>query len=97
MNRKCVWLVWTLLFASGCLRTTVNIDDRVVAPASKHQRFHFFVFGLAPGEQTVKASELCGQGHLVKIESSTSFLDGFLGAVTLGIYYPKTLHVWCQA
>ncbi|MCV5597791.1 Bor family protein, partial [Escherichia coli] len=49
---------------------------------------HFFVSGIGQ-EKTVDAAKICGGAeNVVKTETQQTFVNGFLGFITLGIYTP---------
>ena len=88
--------VVALMSMTACLRTTVNLSPENGIVTFK-ERQSFFLFGLAPSEQRVNASYMCPDAKLTKFESKTTFLDGLLQGVTIGIYSPKTLVAWCKS
>jgi hypothetical protein len=86
-------LVATLFPA--CLRTKVQLEDTVGAPVYE-QSHNFFLWGLTPSEKLIGSSEICGRGRtLTTLESKTTFVDGLLTVITLGILSPKTLTAKC--
>lgn len=54
-----------------------------------------FLWGLVPPEP-VKAQQTCTAG-VSKVETQHSFLNGLVGALTLGIYTPIDISVTCAA
>ena len=89
-----------LLFAalaSGCATQTFTINGTAGDYPTEQQTQHFFVSGI--GQQKVAdAAEICGGAeNIVKVESHLSFLNGFLGFITYGIYTPRQARVYCKA
>ena len=54
-----------------------------------------FVYGLVP-PNPIDAMDECTSG-VAKVETKHSFLNGLVGALTLGIYTPMTIIVTCSA
>lgn len=54
----------------------------------------FFLWGLV-GEHRVDTAAICGGAEPKQMQSQQTFTDGLLGVVTLGIYVPHTVKVWC--
>ncbi len=55
----------------------------------------FFLFGLV-GQEHVNVTQVCSGKSPMQMQTQSTFLDSFLGIVTLGIYTPKTAKVWCD-
>lgn len=93
---------WTAaLFAaiilSGCATVTIRPEggEKVVDKPDYQARKNYFFWGLS-GEHTIDVAAVCGDKGVEQIQSQRTFGDGFLGAITLGIYTPKTAMVWCK-
>ena len=56
---------------------------------------HHFLWG-AVGHHKVYMSKACGRKKLHGMFTHTSFLNGLGTAVTLGLWVPKTVEVWCD-
>jgi hypothetical protein len=57
---------------------------------------HFFVSGLGQ-TQNMNAAQVCGDAQRVtKVERVDTFLNGFLGLLSQGIYTPSTAKVYCN-
>ncbi|ADN75505.1 Bor family protein [Ferrimonas balearica DSM 9799] len=85
-----------LIGLTGCSTVTIKPDPTVVVnktPSYEDSR-HFFFWGLA-GEERVNVSEVC-EGQPAQMQSQQTFLDGLFGGLTLGIYAPHSVKVWCQ-
>ena len=89
----------SLLFIvlSGC--SAVTIQPQKIAKLTSEPTYQdsrpFFMWGLV-GEQRVDVKKVCGDQTVVQMQSQQTFTDGALGLVTLGIYAPHTIKVWCQ-
>ncbi len=56
----------------------------------------FFVGGLGQ-TQSLNAAEICGgSSKVVKVERTTSFLNGVLNMLSNGIYSPQDAKVYCS-
>lgn len=82
---------------SACATVTVRpeggtkVADKPDYAASKN----YFFWGLA-GEHTIDVTKICGDQGVEQFQSQHTFMNGFLGGITLGIYSPKTAKVWCN-
>ncbi len=86
-----------LLMLSAC--SSVTIQPQQVTKLSSKPSYQdsrpFFMWGLV-GEQRVDVKQVCGEQAVVQMQSQQTFTDGALGLVTLGIYAPHTIRVWCD-
>ena len=46
--------------------------------------------------KTVDAAKICGAENVVKTETQQTFVNGLLGFITLGIYTPLEVRVYCS-
>ncbi|GAA3939872.1 Bor family protein [Litoribacillus peritrichatus] len=56
---------------------------------------HFFFWGLV-GQTRVDVKQICQQKRVVQMQSQATFVDGLLTLITLGIYAPHSVKVWCE-
>lgn len=86
-----------LIVLAGC--SAVTIQPQKIAKLTSEPTYQdsrpFFMWGLV-GEQRVDVKKVCGEQTVVQMQSQQTFTDGALGLVTLGIYAPHTIKVWCQ-
>jgi hypothetical protein len=54
----------------------------------------FYVLGLV-GEHTLIMKDYCGNG-VSHIQEQNTFGDSFLTIITLGIYAPRTVKIFCR-
>ena len=86
----------TILVLSGCATQTYLINGDSVTEPDEEKSEHFFVSGIGQ-KKTVNAAQVCGGADkVIKVEAEQTFLDGFLGAITWGIYTPRTSRVYCK-
>jgi len=91
---KGVLILTLFLSISACHSMKFKIADGQVGNVVKDRK-SFFLFGIVPTEN-VDLALYCPNGTIAVAES-TSFLDGFLGFVTLGIYTPRSSTYYCAA
>ena len=86
-----------LMMSSAC--STITIRDRGTDKISVEPTWtkteNFFLWGLV-GTGHVDVKQVCQGQNPVQIQAQHTFVDGLLGFVTLGIYYPRTSKVWCE-
>ncbi len=90
----------TLLAATvalgACATQTFRVNGDTSLAASEQITHHFFISGVGQ-QQTVAAAELCGGAdRVIQVETETTFLNGFLGVITWGIYTPRDARVYCR-
>jgi hypothetical protein len=80
------------LLATGCYTTRFQSN---LAPggAKFEEKGNFFLWGLV-GEKEVDLKKMCPAGP-ARWQNQQTFVDGLIGAVTLGIYIPRTITVEC--
>jgi hypothetical protein len=83
--------------AAGCSTVTINPygTRRLSTTPTQVDRKSFFVFGLV-GDQSVDVSAVCGTRKPVQMQAQSTFVDSLLGIVTLGIYAPRSVRIWCE-
>lgn len=82
---------------AGCSSITIQpeqITKLTEKPTYQDSR-PFFLWGLV-GKQRVDVKALCGEQKVVQMQSQQTFVDGVLGLITIGIYSPHTIKVWCE-
>lgn len=86
-----------VVMLSAC--SSVTIQPQKIAKLSDKPTYQdsrpFFMWGLV-GEERVNVKKVCGDQTVVQMQSQQTVIDGALGLVTLGIYAPHTVKVWCD-
>jgi hypothetical protein len=96
--------------AAGCFRTRyVNLAPLAARPTEELPNVdrgtprswqHFFVFGWAPGERVIEASDECGGvEHIRRIETRRTFVQGLIATFAgyyINIYSPYSGGVICD-
>ena len=90
-------LLGLCLLLASCQTVTVRPGggDKTDRDPDFVARQHFFAWGLAPGAKFVNLKTACPSKPVEQLSAHNSFLDGLFGALTLGIYSPRTASVWC--
>lgn len=94
MTRTIRTAVAVVCLASLTACYTVRYETR--APplgATREYSVNFFFWGLV-GTHDIDLDAVCPQG-VSRWYNEATFLDGFLGIVTLGIYVPRTVVIHC--
>lgn len=92
-------LILIMIFATastGCMSARMVLDERW-NPDQKPAYTDFFdhyLWGLS-GTSKVNLQQVCMDQKPYAFERIQSGQDLFLSAITLGIYWPVTIKVWC--
>ncbi len=92
-------LILNLLLApvlAGCMSTTIVYDpawNRASTP-SYVDHFDSYLVGFV-GRNTVNINKVCIDQKPLALRRLRSFEDAFLTGLTVGIYTPTTIKVWC--
>ena len=84
-----------LLLSAGCYHASIESGMKPGTNKIEEEWASGWAWGLV-GPQPIEAQSKCTSG-LSKVETEHSFLNGLVGAVTLGIYTPMHLTVTCAA
>ena len=94
--KKSLIAIMIAVSISSCATQTFEISggNKTINP-NKETMQPFFISGLGQ-KQEMNAAAICGGADKVsKVEAHMSFLDGFLGLLTSGIYTPRQAKVYC--
>lgn len=80
------------LLATGCYKNTY-VTDLGMGGGAYTQKASFFLWGLV-GRHTVDLAPVCPDG-VGWFQNRWTFLDGFVGLITFGLYQPVTIEVRC--
>lgn len=85
-----------LIASSGCSTITIHPQQthRQLTPPTYQSTEHFLFWGLE-GETRVDVQEICGERDVVQMQTQLTFTNGLLTVLTLGIYSPHSVKVWC--
>ena len=96
MIKKALFLLCCLVIG-GCMQTKFHLQDRDdAATATYDEAQHYFIFRLGQ-QKNIDAVALCkGIDKVKRVETETTFVNGLLGAITMGIYFPQQARVYCS-
>lgn len=95
MSTKTILIAFSIL-VSSCSSQTFNINGANGEIPTSQSSQHFFINGIGQ-EKIINAAEICGGVEkIVKVESQQTFLNGFLGVITAGIYTPRDVKIYCK-
>lgn len=87
-------LLLTLLLGTACHTMRFRVDEGRTSKVVHHRK-SFFLWGLTP-TRTVDVSTYCPHGALA-VREETTFVDGLLNSITLGIWTPRSSWYHCKA
>ena len=81
---------------AGCSTQTYIVSNQTASQTASYDKMqHFFVGGI--GQQSEKdTKEVCPNGSVAKVQTQQTFLNGFLGAISYGIYSPRDMRIYCK-
>jgi hypothetical protein len=94
---KRVYLVLVMCLASACSTVTITPkgQSKLSIPPTYEDRMPFFLGGLI-GEKDVDVKAVCKGKTVKQVQTQQVFMDSFLAVVTLTIYAPRTVKIWCE-
>ncbi|NRB37052.1 MAG: Bor family protein [Pseudomonadales bacterium] len=97
MIKKLSLLACLVSLLAAC--STVTIQPKAAEKQTQAADFsetrHFFFWGLM-GETHVDVKDICADKAITQMQSQATFVNGLLTVVTLGIYAPHSVKVWCE-
>jgi Bor protein len=87
----CALLPW----APGCGYTYHFRDSTAVRGEEHNEWASYFLFGIV-GEYEVNVKDFCSNG-VYEIATGNNFLTWLVTSVTLGLYAPRKVNIWCSA
>jgi hypothetical protein len=73
-----------------------NPNSRVFTDATYTSTRSFFFWGLVGGTQHVYVDQICLGKEVDQVTTEYRDTDVLWGILTVGIYSPRTVKVWCQ-
>jgi Bor protein len=86
-------LLFALLLTTACYHQVVQTGATPGAQVVERPWTATWLFGLVPATEISTAAEC--PGGVAVIETQQTFLNGLVGALTLGIYTPQTVRITC--
>jgi hypothetical protein len=89
-------LVFACLAALNGCGYTYHFKDNTVLRGEEHNEWaSFFIFGVV-GDYEVNVKEFCPNG-VHEITTGNNFVTWLLRGITIGIYSPRKVNIWCSA
>jgi len=87
----------TAIFLMACATVTIRPGggEKDTRDPTYSKTETFFFWGLV-GENHVNVKAVCGDKAVKQMQSQNTFVNGLLGAITLGIYAPRSVNIWCE-
>ncbi len=97
MRKRNMYLLAAMLCVGGCSTVTINpeVSGKLTAVPEYEDSKSFYFWGLS-GEHRVDVKKICGDTEALQMQSQQTLVDGVLTLLTLGIYAPHTVKVWCK-
>jgi hypothetical protein len=97
MKKKLLLVVSISLMSVACSTVTIHPEkeSKLSSAPSYQDSKAFFLWGLI-GEQRVDVNEICQGNGVRQMQSQQTFVDGVLLNLTLGLYAPHSVKVWCK-
>jgi hypothetical protein len=94
---KSLLLAGILVFVGGCSTVTILPKGHVelATEPTYEKSLPFFIAGVV-GERDVDAKTICAGKPVRQIRTESTFLDSFFGIITIAIYAPHTVKIWCD-
>lgn len=87
--------VAALLVLPGCFRIQYVTREQPAPSATDESWHHGLAWGIAEISDPVDLPHICPDGY-ARVDSRTTFLNGFVQAFTASIYSPQTVTVTCR-
>lgn len=97
MKLKTVAALALATVLAGCSTVTIHpaASGKLSSTPTYQDSRPFFLWGLV-GDERVNVVEVCANKPVKQMQSQQTFGDGFLTVITLGIYAPHSVKVWCE-
>lgn len=98
MRIKTLALALALIAASGCstIEFVRNPGMRTNAEPVYSSSKEFFFWGLAGPKHDIYVDRICLGKEVDQVATTYTPSDFLLNLITVGIYSPRTVQVWCQ-
>lgn len=80
---------------SSCATQRIYTSDGSVAMNADYEKSQAFWLSGFGGFAELNAQQICKDKTVERVETFWSFTDGFFNVMTIGIYTPRTVRVYC--
>ena len=87
-----VAIVGLSVVLTSCFSQTYTVGNGAKTGVTVKEKNHFLALGLIPID-TASPTEMAGESKDYTVNNQQSFVDGFLGLLTFGIYTPSSTSV----
>jgi hypothetical protein len=96
MKKRSLILSVLLAGITACSTVTIKPEgqNKFVNTPTYLDSKPFYLWGLS-GEHRVDVLKVCNKNEPLQMQSQQTFSDGLLALITLGIYAPHTVKIWC--
>ena len=93
---KHIWVMVFVLSLIACSTVTINPKPtgKLVSKPTYEESKNFYWWSLV-GEHRINVQKICVAQDVVQMQSQMTFEDAVFTFITLGIYAPHTVKVWC--
>jgi hypothetical protein len=95
MRLRHVWLAVVVLTSTACFHETVHSGLTPATTVIEKQFVATWIWGIVPAEP-IDTRQTCPSG-VATVETQQTFLNGLVGALTLGIYSPQHVRITCAS
>ena len=98
MMIKLVLTFSLLALIQGCSTVTIQpkASQKLSSQPSYEESKSFYFWGIH-GEHRIDAKQICGEQGILQMQSQQTFANGLLTGITLGIYSPHSVKIWCDS
>jgi hypothetical protein len=84
------------LILAGCSTVTLRPEGtgKLATEPTHEETLNYYFWGLR-GEHRVDVRAICGDRQVEQMQAQDTFGNRVLTVLTLGIYYPRSVRVWC--
>lgn len=94
--KKFILISMSVLFFMGCSTVTISPQGKAkLATNPTYESSKSFFLGGLVGEEDFDITKPCNSKMPIQVQTQTTFVDSLLTLVTIGIYAPRTVRVWC--
>lgn len=95
--KKGVLISLLSLYLAGCSTVTIHPDNmpKLNNKPDYEESKDFFLYGVI-GDRRVDVDVICGDKGVRQMQTQATVTDSFLTIITLSLYAPHSVKVWCN-